>query len=196
MLLGAFLFLINSGGHTYSWDFLLVAFTLLPDVLFLFSLSSLFRIASFRFEVEGAAGDNVCGFGRSHGCRDSPSFPVTEHIYWNGDRINGQQFPAICLAGHVRKNCDVRTWRMCNTAVGPWISHGDTRVDVGRPTCCVISLRRTVCMSAVLRQLSMNDAFGDILRRLRGSTFSGWLTDPGEVISFFHPYDQTYFFTN
>lgn len=96
---------------------------------------------------EGAADDNWRSGDQCHDCHDRPSFSVVEYIEWYSERLDGQRFSMMILAGDIREIRDVCTERMREPPLVPLIRDGYTRLNAVRPTPCVISARRTVCMS-------------------------------------------------
>lgn len=127
LLLGVFLFLINSGGHTYFSFFsifhLFASASSIP--FFCFSLKflyilSFFRMAPLWFEDEGRAGDNARGGDRSCCLRDPPPFPIVEYIEQYSDRLEGKLFSAMLLAGGVGVTSHVCTGRTHDTSTGAW----------------------------------------------------------------------------
>lgn len=58
-------------------------------------------MGSFRFEDEAVTGDSARGGNRSHDGPDPPPFTAVEYIERYGERINGQRFSEMHLAGDV-----------------------------------------------------------------------------------------------
>lgn len=95
---------------------------LLSHFIFLFfSLSSFFHVASFPFNDEGTADENAGGGDPCHGSCDPVLFLVVECIERYGDRLDGQQFSVMPLAGAIHEFGNICTGRMRDPSVGEWV---------------------------------------------------------------------------
>lgn len=72
--------------------------------------------SSYHNAVGGASDLNVQPYRR-----DPPPYPVVQYIERYRNRLDRRRFAVIQLAGSTKEIRDVRTERMCDTAVGAWI---------------------------------------------------------------------------
>lgn len=75
----------------------------------------------FLFENDGADSVNAPGGDRVRDAHDSPLFSVVKHVELYGNRLDGQQFSAMCLVDDVHEIRDFCSERMHGPTVGAWI---------------------------------------------------------------------------
>lgn len=115
-------------------------------------------MAKFRFEDEGAAGDNVFGVDQA---RDS--WDPTSLFSWSKSSSTAvdsmvRDFPRCVLHTMYAKFSMPALGVYVKLLLRHGLSDGDTEVVAVRPTRCVIPARQTLCMSVVSRKLGRNDA--------------------------------------
>lgn len=74
------------------------------------------------FNPFGILPDAIAGLILATNHRDPSPYSIVESIECSITRSDGRQFGAMPLAGDAKVICDVRTRRMCDTAVGAWIN--------------------------------------------------------------------------
>lgn len=155
--------------HKFRWShifFLFSPFSFLSLLRLQFRVFFFFKflyLLSFLWNVVitdwgwRCSSDTVRGGDWFRDRRDPPPFHVVQYIKRYGDRVVVQRFSAISLAVDL-PNCLMSTLGACVTLLlAPGLNDGDTEMDVGRLTRCVISARWTVHKPVLFKNSGTRD---------------------------------------